>query len=74
MSPSRYFLSAAITLLLGAIAMPTAIAAYAIGSSGRDLGYVLVGVWAGVVMTVGVCGPIFLTIAGIVSLWMRNDR
>jgi hypothetical protein len=74
MSPSRYFISAAIILLLGATAMPTAIAAYAIGSSGHDIANVVAGVWAGVVMIVAVLGPIFLTLAGIVSLWVRNDN
>jgi hypothetical protein len=66
--------SAALLLVLGASAMPTALAAYGLGASARDLGLAAVGVWAAVVMIVAVCGPVLLTIAGIVSLWTRNGR
>jgi hypothetical protein len=73
MSPSRYFLAAAAMLLLGAAAMPTALAAYGIASSGRDIGNVAVGVWASFVLAVAIGGPILLLIAGFIALLLRGE-
>jgi hypothetical protein len=72
-SPARYFIAAAIVLLLGAAAMPTALNAYGLASSGDEIWLVAIGVWAGFVLATAIAGPILLTIAGIISLLLRSD-
>jgi cytochrome c oxidase assembly factor CtaG len=71
-TPSRYFIAAAIVLLLGAIAMPVAIAAYRFAETSRESYATAVGVWGTIVMIVSIAGPIVLTLAGIVAMWTRK--
>lgn len=74
MSPARYFAAAAVVLLLGAAAMPAALTAYGIAATGRDAVNIAIGVWASFVLAVAIGGPILLTIAGIVSLFLRSEE
>lgn len=73
MTPSRYFVAAAVVLLLGAAAMPTGLAAYVLASTSREPYAVAIGVWASFVIAVAVGGPILLTIAGVLSLLLSRD-
>lgn len=72
MTPARYFIAAAIVLLLGAAAMPVGIAAYAIGGSSDQPYAVAIGVWAVLVLSIAVAGPIVLTLAGLIALATRH--
>ena len=72
-TPSRYFVAAAILLLLGASAMPVAIAAYRFAETSRESYATAVGVW-GTVVIVSVAGPFVLMLAGIVALWTRKTE
>lgn len=72
-TPSRYFLTAAVLLLLGAAAMPVALGAYALSATTPGPTAVAVGVWAIFVLLVAVGGPIVLTLAGLLSLLLRRD-
>lgn len=74
MSPARYFIAAAIVLLLGAAALPEALLAYAAASGSRELIPTLLGVWSTFVLVTAFAGPLLLTLAGIVSLWTRHDQ
>jgi len=68
-SASLYFSAAAITLLLGTLAIPTAVGIYDLATfGGQDPRSIVMGVWAGVVLLVAIGAPIFLTAAGIVTL------
>jgi hypothetical protein len=72
-SASHYFTAAAITLLLGTVAIPIAVGIYEFaGFGGQDPRSIVMGVWAGVVVLVAIGAPIFLTAAGILSLARRN--
>jgi hypothetical protein len=73
MTASRYFIAAAIVLLLGAAAMPVGLAGYAIASTSREASAVAIGVWSVFVLVVAVAGPIALLIAGIISLLTGGD-
>jgi hypothetical protein len=72
-SASGYFIAAAVVLLLGSAALPTALAAYALASVGRDLPSIAAGVWASMVLVVAFGGPVLLTVAGILKLWFRDQ-
>jgi cytochrome c oxidase assembly factor CtaG len=71
-TPSRYFIAAAIVLLLGAAAVPVAIAAYRFAETSRESYATAVGVWGTIVMIVSIAGPVVLTVAGIVAMWTRK--
>jgi cytochrome c oxidase assembly factor CtaG len=71
-TPSRYFIAAAIVLLLGAAAMPVGIAAYRFAETSRESYATAVGVWGTIVMIVSIGGPLVLTVAGIVAMWTRK--
>jgi hypothetical protein len=75
-SPSRYFVAAAAVLLLGAAAMPAGPTAYAVAETSREPYATAVGVWGAFVLLVAITGPIVLTIAGIVALFLseRGER
>ena len=73
MTPARLFFAAAILLLLGAGAMPPAIAAYVIADSSRELHAIGMGVWSSFVFFVAIGGPILLTLAGIIKLFLGGD-
>jgi len=72
-SASGYFISAAIVLLLGTVALPIALTAYGLASGNRDPMSIATGIWAGFVMVVAIVGPVALTIAGLLSLVRRQD-
>jgi hypothetical protein len=72
-TPARYFIAAAIVLLLGAPAMPVGIAAYSIAGSSDEPYATAMGVWAVFVVIIAVTGPIVLTLAGIIALGTRHD-
>jgi uncharacterized membrane protein len=71
-TPGRYFIAAAIVLLLGAAAMPVGVAAYGFAETSKESYATAVGVWGTVVMIVSIAGPIVLTFAGIIALWTRK--
>jgi hypothetical protein len=71
-TPARYFIAAAVVLLLGASAMPEAMAALSVAGSGSDTYATAMGVWAVLVVVVAVGGPILLTLAGIIALGTRR--
>ena len=71
---SGYFIAASVVLLLGSVAMPTALAAYAFASVGRDAASIAAGIWASFVILVALGGPVVLTIAGLLKLFLRGDQ
>lgn len=72
MSPSRYFVAAAIVLLLGAAALPAGLTAFAFAQTSREPYATAVGVWGASVLLVAIAGPILLTIAGLVALFLSE--
>jgi hypothetical protein len=72
-TPARYFIAAAIVLLLGASALPVAMAALSVAGSSNDTYATAMGVWAVLVVVVAVGGPILLALAGIIALGTRRD-
>jgi hypothetical protein len=72
MTASRYFVAAAIVLLLGASAMPIGIAAYTFASTSREPYAAAVGVWGSLVLIIALAGPIVLTFAGMLALGRRE--
>lgn len=73
MSPSRYFIAAAIVLLPGAVALPFGQFAMTAASQSSDLSAQAYGVWGTFVLAVAYGGPVVLTLAGIISLFLRDD-
>jgi len=72
-TPARYFIAAAVVLLLGASAMPVGIAAYSIAGLSDEPYFVAIGVWAVIVLIVAIAGPIVLTVGGLLALATRHE-
>jgi hypothetical protein len=72
-SPSRYFVAAAIVLLLGAAALPTGLSAYDAARRGSDALNVAVGIYGSFVLVIAIAGPVVLTVAGLLSLLIKAD-
>jgi hypothetical protein len=57
-SPARYFIPAAIVLLLGAAALPTGLSAYDAARHDSDALNVAVGIYGSFVLVIAIIGPI----------------